>query len=90
MNRRFLQLATVSLFVFGCSGSNNNSSTSVIGGGTATNERPSETRKSDPFSRQLRPNLRNTTMALSRNPRDRRRRHGVSDRAFNQFRGALR
>ena len=41
------------------------------------------TRKSDPFSRQLARDLRNANVALSRQPRDRQRRHGVRDRAFN-------
>jgi hypothetical protein len=44
--------------------------------------------KSDPFSRRLDWDLRNTMVTLSRESRERCRRHGVSDRAFNQFWGA--
>jgi hypothetical protein len=46
---------------------------------------PSRRRKSDPFSRHPHRNLRNPTMALSRETRERRGRHGGSHRAFNQF-----
>jgi len=45
-----------------------------------TNKRPSGTRKSDPFSRQLRPNLRNTTMALSRTTRSPRKARWIRPR----------